>query len=182
MKVENVVSFAVLGKKIPLNKIVSSAEATEYEPEQFPGVIYRIQSPRAAALIFSSGKIVCTGAKSIELSRQAMERVLVMLRNAGVRVPKLFEFRIENIVASARIKAELKLAELTFSLENAEYEPEQFPGVIYRIKDPRATFLIFSTGKLICTGTKSLEDAQKAFAKLKTKLEAVGIKVVFAQQ
>jgi transcription initiation factor TFIID TATA-box-binding protein len=177
-KIENVVSFVVLQKPIPLNKLVSSSEDAEYEPEQFPGVIYRITQPRAAALIFSSGKIVCTGAKNIEMSKKAVEKIIQLIRQAGIDVPPSFELKIENIVASTRIKGDLKLAELTLSLENAEYEPEQIPGVIYRINSPLVTFLIFSTGKIICTGAKTTIDLNDALWKLKAKLETVGVKDV----
>ncbi|MCK4336177.1 MAG: TATA-box-binding protein, partial [Candidatus Aenigmarchaeota archaeon] len=80
IKVENVVSFAVLGRRIVLNKLVEKMENTEYEPEQFPGLVYRIKDPRAAALIFSSGKIVCTGAKSIAMSKEAMNKIVDDIR------------------------------------------------------------------------------------------------------
>jgi len=177
VKVENVVSFVSLGKKIPLNKLVSSVEDTEYKPERFPGLVYRISEPRAAALIFSSGKIVCTGTKSIEKSKQAIKKVVERIRKAGIPMPRKYEIKIENIVASLKIKAKLNLEEITFSLENAEYGPEQFPALIYRLSDPRVTFLLFSSGKIICTGAQDIKDIHLALEKLKQKLESIGIKV-----
>jgi len=177
VKVENVVSFVPLGKKIPLNKLVSSIENAEYEPEQFPGLVYRISEPRAAALIFSSGKIVCTGAKSIEKSREAINKVVERIRQAGIPMPRKYDIKVENIVASSKIKAKLNLEEITFSLENAEYEPEQFPGLVYRISEPRVAFLLFSSGKIICTGAHDIKDIHIALKKLKEKLESIGIKV-----
>ncbi len=177
VKVENVVAFVSLGKKIPLNKLVSSVENAEYEPEQFPGLVYRTTEPRAAALIFSSGKIVCTGAKSIEKSKEAIHKVVERIRKVGIPMPRKFDIQVENIVASSKIKAKLNLEEITFSLENAEYEPEQFPGLVYRISKPRVAFLIFSSGKIICTGAHTIEDIHTALLKLKEKLESIGIKV-----
>ena len=177
VKVENVVVFVTLGNKIPLNQLVARVESAEYEPEQFPGLVYRINEPRAAALIFSSGKIVCTGAKSVETARIAVGKVVEKIRSIGIPVPGQYDMQVENIVASTKIDAELNLEEITFSLENAEYEPEQFPGLVYRIKEPRAAFLLFRTGKIICTGSRTVKDIHTALGKLKQSLEAIGIKV-----
>ena len=177
IKVENVVAFASLGVDIPLQRLVAEVENTEYEPEQFPGLVYRQTDPRAAALIFSSGKIVCTGAKSIENAKIAMCKVADRIRVLGIKVPKSFPIEIENIVASSKIDAKLNLEEIAFMLENAEYEPEQFPGLVFRISEPRVAFLLFSSGKIICTGAHSLEDVSKALDKFKVKLEEIGLKV-----
>lgn len=177
VKIENVVSFVSLDKPIPLNKLVASVENAEYEPEQFPGLVYRTTDPRAAALIFSSGKIVCTGAKSIEKSREAIFKVVDKIRSVGIDLPHQFDIKVENIVASSKIKAKLNLEEITFSLENAEYEPEQFPGLVYRITKPRVAFLLFSSGKIICTGAHNIDDIHLALQKLKERLESIGIEV-----
>lgn len=178
VKVENVVSFVSLGKKISLSKLMNTIENAEYEPEQFPGLIYRIPDPKVAALIFSSGKIVCTGAKSIEKSKEAVKKVVDRIRKAKIQMPRKYHIKIENIVASSKIKAKLNLEEITFALENAEYEPEQFPGLVYRVQDPRVVFLLFSSGKIICTGAQTVNDIHTALGKLKGKLEGMGIKVV----
>ena len=177
VKVVNVVAFVTLGKPIPLNKLIANIENAEYEPEQFPGLIYRTTEPRAAALIFSSGKIVCTGAKSIDLAHVAIAKVVERVRKVGIALPKTYDVTVENIVASASIDANLNLEEINFLLENAEYEPEQFPGLVYRISKPRVAFLLFSSGKIICTGARTVEDIYTALDKLKEKLESVGIKV-----
>ncbi|MCJ7767828.1 TATA-box-binding protein, partial [Candidatus Bathyarchaeota archaeon] len=90
VKVENVVAFTSLGKDIPLTKLITKIENAEYEPEQFPGLVYRTNEPRAAALIFSSGKIVCTGAKSIDMAKVAMKKVVDRVRQTGVNLPTKF--------------------------------------------------------------------------------------------
>jgi len=179
VKIENVVAFAVLGKKIVLNKLVEKMDNTEYEPEQFPGLVYRITDPRAAALIFSSGKIVCTGAKSIEMSKEAMRRIVNDIRKTGIAMPKKFNITIENIVASTKIdvKPKLMLEDISLSLPEVEYEPEQFPGLVYRMKDPRTAFLLFGSGKIICTGGRNLEDIHKALHKFRDRLQEMGLKV-----
>ncbi len=177
IKIENVVAFTSLSVKISLNKLVTSVENTEYEPEQFPGLVYRPTNPRSAALIFSSGKIVCTGTKSIEKAKEAMKKVVEKISTSGVKVPKKYPIEVENIVASTRIKADLNLEDIAFSLENAEYEPEQFPGLVYRIGEPRVAFLLFSSGKIICTGAHNIGDIHRALGKFKGKLQDIGIKV-----
>ena len=179
IKVENVVSFAVLGRRIVLNKLVEKMKSTEYCPERFPGVVYRIKDPRAAALIFSSGKIVCTGAKSIAMSKEAMNKIVDDIRKTGTSMPRKFKITIENIVASTKIevKPKLMLEEVAMSLEEVEYEPEQFPGLVYRMKNPRTAFLLFGSGKIICTGGRNLPDINLALNKFKKRLESIRLKV-----
>ena len=179
IKVENVVAFASLGKDISLKKLIEKLENVEYDPERFPGVVYRIKDPRAATLIFSSGKIVCTGARSVKLAKEAMHKVVDTIRDTGVDLPREFEIRIENIVASTQIfaKRKLNLEQLAFELENSEYEPESFPGLVYRLRDPKAAFLLFGSGKIICTGARKVEDIHTALEKFKVTLEELGVEV-----
>jgi len=179
VKVENVVVFATLGKDIPLDKISKELVGAEYTPEAFPGVIYRIPEPKTAALIFSSGKIVCTGARSPELAKIAVEKVVNDMKQLQIDLPTEFHTGVENIVASTQIdaKEKLNLEHIAYNLENAEYEPEQFPGLVYRISDPRVAFLLFGTGKIICTGARKIEEIHVALQKFKVSLEALGIPV-----
>ncbi|MCK4714340.1 MAG: TATA-box-binding protein [Candidatus Aenigmarchaeota archaeon] len=179
IKVENVVAFASLGKDISLKTLIEKLENVEYDPERFPGVVYRIKDPRAATLIFSSGKIVCTGARSVKLAKEAMHKVVDTIRETGVDLPREFEIRIENIVASTQIyaKNKLNLERLAFELENSEYEPESFPGLVYRLRNPKAAFLLFGSGKIICTGARRVEDIHTALEKFKTTLEGLGVDV-----
>ncbi|UCD03146.1 MAG: TATA-box-binding protein [Candidatus Aenigmatarchaeota archaeon] len=179
VKVENVVVFATLGNNIPLEKISHELEAAEYSPESFPGVIYRIKDPMVAALIFSSGKIVCTGARSIDTAKTAVQKVIVDLRNLGIDIPEKYDLRVENIVASTQIEAKEKLAldEIALMLENSEYEPESFPGLVFRLPEPRVAFLLFGTGKIICTGSRNEDDIHLALGNFKEKLEELGLSV-----
>ncbi len=177
VKIENVVAFAALGKDIPLKKIHKKLESAEYNPEQFPGVVYRIKEPKAATLIFSSGKIVCTGSKNIDMAHVAVKKVVGHIRKTGVKLPHKFNIKIENIVASTQIKARINLEDISFALENVEYEPESFPGLVCRIPEPRVAFLLFSSGKIICTGARSVDDIHGALAKFKEKLESIGVNV-----
>jgi transcription initiation factor TFIID TATA-box-binding protein len=179
VKIENVVAFAVLSRKISLNKLVEKMNNTEYNPERFPGLVYRISDPRASALIFSTGKIVCTGAKTIEMAREATNKVVNDIRKAGIPMPKKFTVIIENIVASTKIdtRPKLMLENLAIQMNEVEYDPERFPGLVYRMRNPRVVFLIFGSGKIICAGGRNVEDIHKALGKLKKGLEGMGLKV-----
>jgi transcription initiation factor TFIID TATA-box-binding protein len=171
IRVENVVASASLKTEIPLEKVVRNVEGVEYEPDQFPGVVLRLKEPRAACLIFSSGKLVCTGAKSPKETNEAVAKVVSILRRIGIKVPRNYEVDIQNIVASAKLDRELNLDHIAFNLENAEYEPEQFPGLVYRIDDPKVAFLLFGSGKIVCTGAKTIADIRRAVEKLDKKLK-----------
>jgi len=173
IRIENVVASASLNVEIPLEKVVVSLEGIEYEPEQFPGLVLRLKNPKAATLIFSSGKIVCTGAKSPKDTNEAIAKVVSMIRKAGIKVPRKYKIQIENIVASAKLNRELNLDSIAFSLENAEYEPEQFPGLVYRMDDPKVAFLLFGSGKIVCTGARSIADVRRAVEKLDRKLASL---------
>jgi transcription initiation factor TFIID TATA-box-binding protein len=173
IRVENIVASAALGVEVPLEKIVSKLEGMEYEPEQFPGLVYRMKKPKAAALIFGSGKIVCTGARSLRDVNAVFKKVVNVVQKSGVRVPKGFKMQVENIVASAKLDANLNLDKIAFNLENSEYEPEQFPGLVYRMVNPKVAFLLFGSGKVVCTGARSVEDVGIAVKKIHKKLKKI---------
>ena len=174
IRVENIVASASLGVEVPLEKIVSKLEGMEYEPEQFPGLVYRLTKPKAAALIFGSGKIVCTGARSLEDVNTVFKKVISIVRTTGTRVPRNFKVQVENIVASAKLDANLNLDTIAFNLENSEYEPEQFPGLVYRMAEPKVAFLLFGSGKIVCTGARNIEDVNIAVKKVSKKLKEIG--------
>jgi transcription initiation factor TFIID TATA-box-binding protein len=174
IRIENIVASASFGVQIPLDKIVSKLEGMEYEPEQFPGLVYRMKKPKAAALIFGSGKIVCTGARSLTDVNTVFKKVVEVVERSGVKVPKDFKTQVENIVASAKLDANLNLDTIAFNLENSEYEPEQFPGLVYRMKEPKVAFLLFGSGKIVCTGGRTIKDVGIAITKVSKKLKSIG--------
>jgi transcription initiation factor TFIID TATA-box-binding protein len=174
IKVENVVASTSLNVPIKLENLVSKLDNVEYEPEQFPGLVLRLKEPKVAALIFSSGKVVCTGAKSPQDSKIAIGKIVAKMNKIGLKIPSGYTVKMENIVASAKLSGELNLNNIAFSLENTEYEPEQFPGLVYRMDNPRVTFLLFGSGKVICTGGKTIEDVKRAVAKVDKRLKNLG--------
>lgn len=169
-KIENIVASANLELDLDLYGIAYKVHDVEYEPEQFPGAIFKIKDPKSSLLLFKNGKIICTGCKSEKEVQAAIEKTQKMLlshaKAPGKGKPALKKskptFRVENIVASANLKVELDLYGIASRVKDVEYEPEQFPGAIYKIKVPKSSLLLFKNGKIICTGCKSEKEVQAA--------------------
>jgi len=166
LKVQNIVATASLGKDVPLTKLARTQPNTEYNPETFPGLVLRIKQPKSAVLVFSSGNLVCTGTKSIAQVKQVIDAVIKQLRKINVKVTQKPKITVQNIVASGSIDLKLNLNFLALELQNTEYEPEQFPGLVYKLIEPNATFLLFSNGKLVCTGTKNKKQLDDSMTQL----------------
>lgn len=171
INIENVVASATLNQKVDLNAIVKSYPGVEYRPEQFPGLVFRLERPKTATLIFTSGKMVCTGANSEKEARKAVNKVIRDLRREEILIDSKTEVKIQNIVASANLEGMVDLENATLTLERTMYEPEQFPGLIYRMRDPKVVILLFASGKLVCTGAKREEDVYVAVNKLRERIE-----------
>jgi transcription initiation factor TFIID TATA-box-binding protein len=173
LKVQNIVATASLGKPVQLTKLARSQSNTEYHPEQFPGLVLRIEKPKSAVLVFSSGNVVCTGTKSVAQVREVINQVIKQLRKINVKITDKPKITVQNIVASGSIELKLNLNYLALALENTEYEPEQFPGLVYKLIEPNATFLLFSNGKLVCTGTKNKKQLEESMVLLNKHLKEV---------
>ncbi len=171
INIENVVATGALHQNIDLNSIVRVFPGVEYRPEQFPGLVYRLKKPKATTLIFGSGKMVCTGTKSERQAHKAVMKVVDELNRNGIVILGKPEIQIQNIVASVGLGGHIDLEKVTYSLKRTMYEPEQFPGLIYRMEDPKVVILIFSTGKLVCTGAKKETEVHRSIAKLQETLE-----------
>lgn len=177
VKVENIVASTIFAEKLDLDVIATSLEEAEYEPEQFPGLVYRLKNPKTATLLFRSGKANCTGAKNLEDVRKTVDIIADKLKKLGVKVHKDLDIVVQNMVATADLGGELNLDEVAvaFGLENVEYEPEQFPGLVYRVKEPKVVMLLFGSGKIVCTGGRNTEDVSLAVQDLSEKLNSMGL-------
>lgn len=171
IRIENVVASATLNQRVDLNAVVKGYPGVEYRPEQFPGLVFRLKRPKTATLIFNSGKMVCTGAKSEKEARRAVMKVIKELKKGGIIIVGKPELKIQNIVASASLGGMIDLEKSAYSLGKTMYEPEQFPGLIYRMAEPKVVILLFASGKLVCTGAKHEEDVYTAVEKLHERLE-----------
>jgi transcription initiation factor TFIID TATA-box-binding protein len=171
ISIENVVASVTLNQKVDLNAVVKGYPGVEYRPEQFPGLVFRLKRPKTATLIFNSGKMVCTGAKSEKEARRAVMKVIKELKKGGIIIISKPELKIQNIVASGILGGLVDLEKAAYTLGHSMYEPEQFPGLIYRMAEPKVVILLFASGKLVCTGAKKEEDVYVAVDKLHALLE-----------
>lgn len=171
VSVENVVASATVDQKIDLNEITKKFPDTEWNPDQFPGLVFRIKNPKTATLIFSSGKMVCTGGKSEEMAVKAVRSVVQQLRKGGIKIKNEPVVTVQNIVASINLGGKIHLEQAARTLPRSMYEPEQFPGLIHRMLDPKTVILLFASGKLVCTGAKKESDVYRSVHNLHSSLE-----------
>jgi transcription initiation factor TFIID TATA-box-binding protein len=171
INIQNVVAIATLNQKVDLNAVVKGYPEAEYRPDRFPGLVFRLKKPKTGTLIFGSGKMVCTGAKSRKESLSAIMNVVKELKKCGIIIPSKPSVEVVNIVASASLGGTVDLEKAVTTLGKAMYEPEQFPGLIYRMDEPKVVILVFASGSLVCTGAKKEQDVNDAVHKLHVILE-----------
>jgi transcription initiation factor TFIID TATA-box-binding protein len=169
--IQNIVASAALNQTINLELIVEKFPHAEYNPRVFPGLVFRLKKPKTATLIFKTGKMVCTGAKSEKEAIHAVNKVTRELKNHGIPIVNKPIITIQNIVASAALGGEIDLESVVYKLTRVMYEPEQFPGAVYRMDEPKVVFLIFSAGKLVCVGAKKEQDVYNAVDNIQKLLE-----------
>jgi len=178
IKVVNLVITTDLKHKLHLEKIASTLANTEYNPDQFPGLVMRTKEPKTSALLFTSGKVVCTGSRDMINAKKAICVIIGSLKKINIKITIEPVLKIQNLVGSGELGFDLNLNELAMKLPNVEYEPEQFPGLVYKIRKPyHSSFLLFSNGKIVCTGTKSRDEMEKCLEQLVIDLKKVGKKL-----
>ncbi len=177
LKIENIVASAKVTDSLDLPSLASQLKDAEYNKKRFPGVVLRMQDPKIAALVFGSGKVVLTGAKSIDNLSRGLEILVEKLRALGIEISENPTYKVQNIVTSADLGTPINLNKIAvgFNLDKIEYEPEQFPGLVYRLDDPKVVVLLFGSGKLIITGGKVAEDAQRAVRRIISELSGLGL-------
>jgi len=178
LRIENIVASAKVANSIDLTALSAKYKDADYDRKRFPGVVLRMQNPRIAALVFGSGKVILTGTKSTDNLTKGLALLGDKVRCLDPGIPKKLTYSIQNIVTSADLGFTINLNRVAvgFNLHNIEYEPEQFPGLVYRMDDPKVVILIFGSGKLIITGGRTTEDAKRAMAKLAAALAGIGVK------
>ncbi len=164
--IQNVVAVASLDQKMDLLAIMKSFRNVEYRPKRFPGLVFRMKTPKTTTLIFGSGKMVCTGAKSDKMAISAVKKVVRDLKNEGFIIKGSPKIEIVNIVGTANVGGMVDLEVASDILDNVMYEPEQFPGLIYRMEDPKVVLLIFRSGKMVLTGAKKEDQLNDATEKI----------------
>jgi len=166
-KIQNIVlSVTYEDTEFNLNKLARSLDGARYDPESFPGVVYKSEDPRASFLIFASGKMNCVGARSMNDAKLAIKKLTRKIREAHIKVKSAPKVEVQNIVASVQFGRKFDLEHIARRFENAEYEPEVFPGLVFRLDDPKAVLLLFVSGKGVCAGVKSIRDVNRVAQKI----------------
>jgi len=177
IRIENMVATTSLGKEFDLKSLSKSLEGAQYDTERFPGLVYRIMNPKTSILLFRSGKVVCTGAKNLDGVHAAIDQLVKKMEAVGAPVTRNPEITVQNIVATADLGCVINLNAIavSLSLEKVEYEPEQFPGLVYRMDTPKVVMLIFGSGKIVCTGARKTEDVELAVERITKELSDAGM-------
>jgi len=177
-KVENVVASATISESFDLDKVNEVLEGSEYDPEKFKGVIFRIKEKDlgTSVLIFNSGKLVITGALDKDEIERTVDYLKDLMEKKGFSVLDDPVVEIQNIVATSDFGSTLNLNNVAISLglEKIEYEPEQFPGLVYRMDEPALVMLFFGSGKIVCTGGKNIQNIKKGLEKVSKELIDTG--------
>jgi transcription initiation factor TFIID TATA-box-binding protein len=171
VEIENVVATADLSQHLDLDAILKVTPGARYNPQRFPGLVYKLKRPETTTLLFASGKMVCTGARSAKSAKRAIAQVVKELRGQGIIIMANPDSEIENIVASGDLHGTIDLETVAERLFKTMYEPEQFPGLIYNMNEPKAVLLVFASGKIVCVGAKTEIDVNLAVEKLRDTLE-----------
>lgn len=176
VEIENVVTSADTNRDLDLNELCIDLPEAQFNPEDFPGLIYRSVDEKVAVLIFRSGKIVCTGASSIEQTHRVIDEVKQRFDEIGLEYDEL-DPSVQNVVGVADMDSKMNLNAIAIGLglEDIEYEPEQFPGLIYRGGSDEPVSLLFGSGKLVITGGRDYEDIESGVATVYGKLEELAL-------
>jgi len=166
VEIQNVVAVASLGQEIDLLAIMEAFENADFSPNKFPGLVFKLKRPKTTTLIFRTGKMVCTGARSERDAKSAVGRVVRDLRRKGFKI-RSPEIEIVNIVGTADFGGEVDLESMVDILDDIMYEPEMFPGLIYRMKYPKVVILLFRSGKIVLTGADREEKVHEAAEKMR---------------
>ena len=177
LTIENVVGTAGIGREIDLQRLAIDLEGADYDPDNFPGIIHRLQGAKPTVLLFRSGKMVCTGGDSVTSMHNAFDIAFDRLRTLGIPVDESPDVVIQNLVMSGDLGNQLNLnaVAIGLGLEQVEYEPEQFPGLIFRVDDPDIVALLFGSGRIVVTGAKSPEDGRNGMKTITTQLNELDL-------
>ena len=177
IKIENIVANAQISQGLDIESLVEKIPELIYNPDDFKGATYKLDNPKTALLIMPNGKVICTGAINMEEVETSIRLITEKLNNVGIEVNTNPTIETQNIVVSTDVNRSLDLSSISKSLmmKNVNYEPDKFPGLIYNMDDLGVIVLLFSSGKIICTGAKIFDDASKAIEMMKDKLSSFGV-------
>ncbi len=172
LEIENIVASIDLHGYIDVELVTEKFNSVHYDPSIFPGAAYKMESPHVTFLIFHSGKLVCTGAKDINTIKLAVKKLRNSLEGLGMKFYGDPEIKVQNMVAAGDIGlGSIELDDIALTLPNVEYEPEIFPGIVYRVSNSTMTILLFNSGKIVVSGAKCVGDISRAVKELKSTLK-----------
>jgi len=174
--IENIVCFIKPTDFFDVKYLSSKISDANFNPSEFEGVSIKYNNPKTATIILPNGKIVCTGAKKIEDAKKAFKKTVDKIKKSGLSIKKKYDIVIENIIASTNLYKELHLSSIAngLILKNVTYEPEKFPGLIYKRKYSETVMILFKSGKIVCMGAKSIEEATNEIDVMKDNLSSIG--------
>ena len=176
IKIENIIVYAQIADSFNMEQLSEMFPEFTYNPDDFSGLSYKLDFPKTAVLILSNGKAICTGAKTMKDAETSINKIINKIKEKGITVNTKPQMETQNIVAYVDVKKELHLSSISTGLllENVSYKPEEFPGLVYQMDELGVVLLLFSSGKIVCTGAKNIEDASKALDEMKEKLLSIG--------
>jgi transcription initiation factor TFIID TATA-box-binding protein len=175
IEVQNIVASVDLNTELDLVELGTLLDEAEYNPDSFPALIVKLKEPKVSFLVFRNGKINCTGAKSVEMAEEGVAELVRRLKAVGIEIETTPEIIVTNVVATVDLGVTLNLDEIALNIENIEYEPEQFPGLVYKPYGSRISVLVFGTGKLVLAGMKHSSDAIGIVNGLMQRLTDLGL-------
>ncbi len=174
IKVQNmVVSCNLFTNNCSVKKVVNNLKDVQYDPNKFPGACIRLKEPKVSILIFDSGRIVISGLKNKKMIKKVIRILKNKLKSFGVTFSKSPVWKVQNIVVSGDVGFPLNLNKIIYGLNKAEYNPEQFPGLVYKPINSKLSFLLFNTGKIVCTGGNNIENINKGVKELIKNLKKI---------
>jgi transcription initiation factor TFIID TATA-box-binding protein len=176
MKIENIIAYAQIADNLDIMKLSESSTDFKYNPDEFNGLTLKFDFPKTAILILTTGKAICTGATNMNEVETSFKRLINKIKNVGLEIKAKPIIETQNVIVSTDLEKDLNLSSISkgLLLENVSYEPDKFPGLIYKIDDFGAILVLFSSGKIVCTGGKNMDNASKAIKMMKVKLSSLG--------
>lgn len=174
LQIQNIVAFIDLQTQLDLGKLELALPGS-YRRERFPALIVKLKQPKMSFLIFRNGKMNCTGANQLTKVQEGVAKLVDQLRGLGIEIEKDPKITVTNVVATVDLGLELNLDELALNLDNVEYEPETFPGLVYRPYESRVSVLVFGNGKLVVAGLREASEGKKIVEGLIERLRDAGL-------
>jgi transcription initiation factor TFIID TATA-box-binding protein len=172
--IENIVVSTRVAESLELNKLAEAIPDSKYDPDEIPVFIIHFEKPRAAAMFFSNGKVVITGPRDMNEVDEIIKMIHDRLNAVGVKTFENSDIDVRSMVASTDVKKNLDLQSIANSLENAEYVPERFPGLVYKIDELKAVIFLFPSGRIVCNGTDK-EEISAAIDRMTDELSSLGV-------